>query len=358
MTQRKKIISGIQQIGIGVENLAEAWSWYRKYFGMDICIFEEKAVAEFMLHYTNGKPRERHAVLAMNMQGGGGFEVWQHTGKKPHPAKFPLELGDLGINVCKMKTKDIHQLYKFFTEQSVNVISDISETPDGRKGFFASDPYGNLFQFIENPFVFMKTSHFNGGVTGAIVGVTDIDQSLVVYQDILNYDTIEYDYTDRFQDLDSVNGGHHEFRRVLLKHSSSRKGAFSHLFGATEIELIQVKTRKPVSVFNGRIWGDPGFIHLCFDINGFFELRKECSEKGFPFTVDSTLMLAKAFDMGDAAGNFSYISDPDGTPLEFVETRKVPVFKKLGIYIKLYKRDPEKSLPHWILRSLRFLRKS
>jgi len=354
----KKNISGIQQIGIGVEHLDQAWSWYRKYFGMDICIFEEKAVAEFMLHYTNGKPRERHAVLAINMQGGGGFEVWQHTGKKPQPASKEFQMGDLGINICKMKTQNAELLRNYFVEQQLNVLTPILETCDGVKHFFIKDPFNNTFQFIEEASIFINDKKKSGGVFGAIIGVSDIKKSLRVYQDILNYDQIVYDKTATFDDFSALNGGSSEFRRVLLRHSEVRKGAFSRLLGPTEIELIQVLGRTPGSVYEGRIWGDPGFIHLCFDINGFFELRKECERKGFPFTVDSTRTLAKAFDMGDAAGNFSYISDPDGTPIEFVETRKVPVLKKLGIYIKLYRRDPEKSLPVWMLKSLRFQRKN
>jgi len=86
-------------------------------------------------------------------------------------------------------------------------------------------------------------------------------------------------------------------------------------------------------------------------------LKQECENKSYPFTVDSTLKLEKTFDMGDAAGDFAYISSPDGIPIEFVETRKVPVIKKLGLYIKLYNRDPEKSLPNWMLKALRFQRK-
>jgi len=76
-----KQINGIQQLGVGVENLEEGFKWYRQNFGMDILVFDEKATAHLMLEHTGGEPRERHAVLALNMQGGGGFEVWQHTGK-------------------------------------------------------------------------------------------------------------------------------------------------------------------------------------------------------------------------------------------------------------------------------------
>ena len=82
------------------------------------------------------------------------------------------------------------------------------------------------------------------------------------------------------------------------------------------------------------------------------DLRKECKEKGFPFTVDS----ANSFDMGEAAGHFSYIADPDGTLIELVETHKVPLIKKLGIYIHMKNRPPEKSLPRWMLNAMRMNR--
>ena len=89
------------------------------------------------------------------------------------------------------------------------------------------------------------------------------------------------------------------------------------------------------------------YIHLCFDVQGMELLQKECDEKGFPFTVNS----ADSFDMGVAAGHFSYISDPDGTPIEFVETHKLPIIEKLGWYMNLKGRDPEKSLPNCVITS-------
>ena len=56
--------------------------------------------------------------------------------------------------------------------------------------------------------------------------------------------------------------------------------------------------------------------------------------------------------MGDAAGRFTYIEDPDGTLIEFVETQKVPVVKKLGWFIDLAKRDPRKALPKFLFRMM------
>ena len=39
--------------------------------------------------------------------------------------------------------------------------------------------------------------------------------------------------------------------------------------------------------------------------------------------------------------DFTYIEDPDGTLIEFVETHKVPIAKKFGLFVDMIKRDPE-----------------
>ena len=57
------IISGIQQMGIGVVNVEEAWKWYIDQFGMDCRIFDDNAPAKLMLPYTGGMPRNKHAIL-------------------------------------------------------------------------------------------------------------------------------------------------------------------------------------------------------------------------------------------------------------------------------------------------------
>ncbi len=342
-----KIISGIQQIGVGVPDLKEGWNWYIQNFNMNIRVFEEKAVAELMLPYTQGEPRERKACLTINMNGGGGFEVWQHTGRKPLMPKEPILFGDLGISVAMLKCKDVDAIYNSFKSKGLNVISEICHNPGGKKHFFVKDLYENCFEFVQEDNVFQDKNP-NGGIYGAVIGVKSIEESIGLYHDILKYDEIVYDRTGRFDDIKDIPGGKEEMRRVLLKHSKPRKGAFSPLLGPTQIELVEVKSRKPKDIFEDRMWGDPGFIHLCFDIQGMDDLREECKKAGFPFTVDS----ADSFDMGEAAGHFSYIQAPEGTLIEFVETHKVPVMKKWGWYINLKNRNPEKPLPRWMIKAL------
>jgi catechol 2,3-dioxygenase-like lactoylglutathione lyase family enzyme len=219
------------------------------------------------------------------------------------------------------------------------------------------DPYGNMFQMVEGEEWFINEKKETGGSYGVIIGVSDIERARQIYSDILGYDEVVYDKTGVFHDLSVFPGGKNEYRRVLLKSSKPFSGPFSKIFGQSMMELICSTGKPGKKAFEGRLWGDPGFIHLCFDIHGMDELKEYCKSKGFPFTVDSKQSHdGNSFDMGEAAGHFAYIADPDGTLIEFVETHKVPILKKFGWYIDLRKRDPEKSLPDWILKTMRFSR--
>ncbi|MFC2098868.1 VOC family protein [Bacteroidota bacterium] len=352
---KEKIISGIQQIGIGVVNLREAWKWYREHFGMDIRVFEEQAVADLMLPYTGGKPQARHAALTLNLQGGGGFEIWQYTQREPEAPKNQVFVGDLGINAAKIKSGDVRKSYTFFKEKGLS-LNGISVDPVGEEHFFVKDPYDNLFQVVKEDSVFRDEKKNTGATYGAWIGVSDIDKARKLYSGILGYDVVIYDEEGKFEDLSHLPGGNHTFRRVLLKHSKNVRGTFSRLFGPSQIELVEVKDRTANKIYEGRQWGDLGFIHLCYDIKGMDALRKECKQKGFPFTVDSTDKHDETFDMGEAAGHFSYVEDPDGTLIEFVETHKLPVSQRLGWYINLKKRNPEKPLANWILKAMKYNR--
>jgi len=352
----KYLICGIQQIGIGVRNLEEAWIWYIKHFGMDCRIFEDEAEAKLMLKYTGGLPRKRHAILAMNLQSGGGFEIWQYLEKEPVEIKEEIKIGDLGILACKMKCKNTTDTLRQFHEEGLNVPENTSPDPSGSLTFFMKDPFGNLFQVVEAGDWFMNENKRTGGSCGVIIGVSDIAKSMIVYSDILGYDEIVYDKTGIFPDLASIPGGINECRRVLLRRRKKFSGPISKLFGKSEIELVSTSDRGK-RTYSDRFWGDPGFMHICYDMQGMEHLKLYCEEKGFPFTVNSKKSHeGNSFDMGEAAGHFSYIEDPDGTLIEFVETHKIPILKKLGLYIDLRKREPGKSLPVWLLKSLRFSR--
>jgi catechol 2,3-dioxygenase-like lactoylglutathione lyase family enzyme len=347
----EKIICGIQQMGVGVPDVQQIWKWYRKFFGVNVRVFEEAAEAPLMKKYTGEQVHARTASLALSMEGGGGFEIWQYTSRNTEKANFKIKLGDFGFYSCRIKSRNVQSSFNYFKENGAKIIGDLSKAPNGELTFFVEDPNGNIFQIVQGSGWFKDTKHQSncGGVAGSLIGVSNIDNSIELYRDILGYETIEYDQTGFFDDLSELPQGENEFRRVLLSHQEERKGPFAKLLGPSKIELIQSMDQIDCKrIFENRYWGDWGFIHLCFDVRGMDLLEKECLEKGYPFTVDSS----DTFDMGEAGGRFAYIEDNDGSLIEFVETHKVAVIKKIGWYLNLKNRAPEKHLPKWMLHAM------
>ena len=345
---KEKVICGIQQVGIGVPNVVEAWKWYYDIFGFELKIVDDEGVAERMLPYTGGKPQPRRAVMVFNSRGGGGLEIWQPKQRELNYLARPAELGDVGVLASKMKTPNIDKCYKAFSGKGLDIISDIKTSPYGIRHFLMRDLYGNLIQVEENNYVFIKSKKLTGGVNGVMIGVSDMDKSIAFYTSILDYDKIEYDTTTVFNDLKPFPRGDRRVRRVVLSRSKPIEGPLCRIMGTSYIELIQAADEQGKKLYEGRLWGDPGYIHLCFDIRNMDVLQKECEDKGHPFVCDS----GKDFDMGDANGHFTYIEDPDGSLIEFVETKRVPIIKKIGWYLDLTRKDDKKPLK--ILKAIRF----
>lgn len=356
MANKEKVICGIQQVGIGVKNAEESRLWYKDVFGFDLKMFEDEGVAEKMLPYTGGKPQPRYATLLLNLQGGCGFEVWEPRGRElNYPEALP-KFGDYGIFACKIKSADVKAAYEMMKEKGVNLLTEVSCNPAGVEHFFVMDPWNNIFDVEQDGYVFLNEEKLTGGGGGVIIGVSNMDKSIEFYSSILDYDQIEYDVTKTFDDFKGVDGGQYKMRRVMLSRSKALEGPLCGIMGTSQIELVEriakVGAHKAKKIFEGRLWGDPGFIHLCFDIRNMECIRTEAKKLGQDFVCDG----GRDFKMGDANGHFTYIEDPDGTLIEFVETFRIPILKKFGIYLNLENKNDYKPLPGWLLKCLRFMK--
>ena len=342
------LITGIQQAGIGVTDAKEVKLYYRDLFGMNVQLFDDNAEASLMTKYTGSQVHNRRAILSLNMNGGGGFEIWQFTSRKAsHPIADP-QLGDIGIFAIKIKSPDVEAAHNYYSLIPSVTVSSLMDSPDDRKHFWLKDKFGNHFNIVEGDEWFKTCKEICGGVVGAVIGVTDMQKAIHFYKDVLGIHETVYSGTAPMLDVPDKRVEGEIFHRVLLKKQLANHGAFSKLLGSVQIELIEAKSLKPKKIFANRYWGDCGFIHLCFDVLQMDELKEICLQAGYPFTVDSK----NSFSMGQSAGRFCYVEDYDGTLIELVETHIVPVFKKLGIYFNLKKRKHNRPLPNWMINLL------
>jgi catechol 2,3-dioxygenase-like lactoylglutathione lyase family enzyme len=342
------LICGIQQVGVGVRDFAREVGWCGGALGIDVRVFEDRGEAALMLPYTGGVPQERRALLAVNIQGGAGLEIWQYTRRTPRPPGFVVQPGDLGICCARVKARDPQNARRRMEAAGVPDMGPARTDPSGDPTFYVRDPQGLAFQVVRG-FDWLSSGHSpTGGVSGCMIGVSRLERSLPFYQGLLGYDRIVYDKEGKFEDFTDLGAGSSLVRRVLLEPRIPPRGAFSPLLGSSRLELVQALDRTPRRIFADRFWGDPGFIHLCFDVRGMDALKIHCQAAGFPFTVDS----GGSFSMGGAAGRFAYVEDPDGTLIEFVETYRLDIVKKWGLHIDLHSRAPEKALSRLMLRAL------
>ncbi len=338
-----EIINGIQQIGIGVLDTKKVFNWYRKHLGFDVLLFKDEAIAKLMTRYTNGNAERRDAYLSLNMVGGGGLEIWQFKDRIPTAPKVPIKFGYLGIYAMKIRCENLFEMHEYLKQLMVESLSKIITSDKYSSSFYFDDPFGNKVQMVEDSYHFSSQPFKNGGVMGAVIGVSNMDSSIDFYKEMLGYTIMHYD------GIETVGpNSNNRFRKVILKQERKHVGGFGDLLGPTQLELIQLLDNVPIKIFKDRLWGDLGYIHLCFDVYGMASIREKAAELNHPFTVDSS----NSFDMGDTAGHFSYIEDPDGTLIELVETHKVPILKSLGLFLNLKNRNPRKTLPKWLVKSL------
>jgi hypothetical protein len=322
-------INGLQQVGTGVTDFARLAAWYAS-LGFDRLLVEDTGPATMMACHAGGVVREKHAAVLVSLSGGGGLEIWHALSPPPKIRDVPAQLGDLGIFAVKVGL------------QPSGAGDGAQEDPLGRSCRWRRDPDGNVVQQI------VGRSDRRHGVQGAIIGVRDVDRLLRFLRDIAGAPTVRFDGTGCFEDFAALPGGDRRVRRVIVALPERGTGSLGRFMGPTEIELVAAIDGPANPIFERRFWGDPGFIHLAFDIWGAAALKSHALQHGWHVTVDS----GRGFEMGGAVAQFLYVEPEPGLLFEFVEIEALPLFAPLGIRLRLGHGKPRRPLPRGVASSL------
>src|SRR5688572_28372865 len=184
------LISGIQQVGIGCADASETFTWLRKAFGLNVKIFDDEARAELMTRYTGGEVHQRRAILAMNMNGGGGAEIWQFTSRTSIGGN-KVQWGDYGINAVKFKSTQVQDSYNQIEKNIACTLPQ--KCPAGKLSFLVNDKAGNQYQVVNDKSWFKNSDFMQGGVCGAVIGVSDMDKSVEFYKHGFGLNDVVYD---------------------------------------------------------------------------------------------------------------------------------------------------------------------
>ncbi len=345
-------INSMQHIGVAVQDMDASLKYFRKIFGMNIPFFDSVQAAPLMDCYTHEKTITKRASMIMNLQGGCAMEVIRPTTFEPRKADFQIKIGDLHIFQVHMKARNVKHMHEHCKNNGARDVSEIQLNPAQQNVFDLTDLDGNFFRVEPTTECYREMGHPSNGVAGCSIGVTNMEDALNLYSNLLGYNEVVFDRTGTFNDWGHLPGGKEQYRRVRLIQSAPTGGGFARVMGVTFIELVQALDRVSARTFKGRIWGDSGFVHLGLDVKGMKKLGENLAAQGFPFRCDSN----DALSMGQTKVHCTYIDDKDGTLIELIEVYKVPIVEKWGIFLNVEKRDPLKPLPNFMLNALRFSR--
>jgi hypothetical protein len=84
-----------------------------------------------------------------------------------HKIAEPINIGDFGINLVKIKSRNIQGSFDRLKSQNTRMLTDIVKEPDGQQSFYIQDPYDNILCIKEFDSWYSK----NGSISVAFSAV-------------------------------------------------------------------------------------------------------------------------------------------------------------------------------------------
>jgi catechol 2,3-dioxygenase-like lactoylglutathione lyase family enzyme len=269
-------ILGIDHVGLGVRDMKRMASFYADRFGLEIIASMPEGDHPAIRGLLRSPTAVHSSSLLASRAGGLTLALFQQVDPPPRPIRADHRYGDVGV--AKLR---------FF-------VADVNSSR------YMSDPEGNLIELVNAP----KQPNGDAPVLSSVgVAVTDLDRSLAFYHDVLGLDTMLQTPNEHFSTLlDEVTGHPGATARSCVLGSSKGRGA---------LELVEVTKPRGRSIPFGTQWGDFGYLQLCLYATAGERLAAQVAAE----KLDVILPL-QTIDDPDFPGQFMYLRDPDGIPVE------------------------------------------
>lgn len=326
----------LMNVALGTSDAEKMFRFLKDAFYFDALISDQTGEQEAMAAYTAGTTMRRRAMMVVNMQGGGLFEILQPLDTPAIPLPRPLQFGDLGINTVKIGSYNINKSYGRLLKMG-HAVSALVSDPFGRKTFFLRDFDDNLYQVLEafpgQEHRFLDLGRDTSGIVGCVIGVSNIEEATRFYCDNLGYEFVDgLEQGDNHWN-DNFCGHSGVFKQALLRKPSATRSLLATLLGPSEIELVCTAFGPDkIRLLDGRRWGDAGFCHFALDSIDMDNTRRFFAARKCAITVDTRIN----WDGIDV--EFLYLEDPDKTLVEVTYFRCIPLLRSIGLYYDISKK--------------------
>ena len=94
----------------------------------------------------------------------------------------------MGIFAAKIKCDDVVKAHQCFSSQANLEVTGLQTDKKNDQHFWIKDDHQNLFNIVKGNHWFQTQNKIVGGVTGAVIGVSVMDESVKFYQTLLSID--------------------------------------------------------------------------------------------------------------------------------------------------------------------------
>ncbi len=321
------MLNGIQHVGIGVTDRDRSFTFYNNALGFSVPMSKSTDTCSGMLPVL-GKDETRNVVIALNPHGGGLVEIFQYISREPVPIPDNVDFTCNGYLFYGLKVRNIYKSLERIKHYGGEVVTrPMPFTPMKDKKWKTAvfrdldGIYGIVLEYPQSTVGYGRGSAKIGGIEYVAVGVSDLKRSVDFYSTVLGYNDIIYNYEGPAPEWEKLYGPSKKIKRTLMQRSAKPQGLFKHFLRGGMIELIEVEGGNTKHNFDGRKWGDIGFMEICFDVDDIQQTLKQTEKMGIPVAVP-----LHSQDMGlNTQATFAYIRDPDGSLLEFTDIKRLPV---------------------------------
>jgi catechol 2,3-dioxygenase-like lactoylglutathione lyase family enzyme len=152
------------------------------------------------------------------------------------------------------------------------------------------------------------------GVDHIGVGVSDMEASLRFYAE-LGFTDVVFDHTGELGGLETVSGHPSTSARVVYLRS-----AYPTVLGRAGIKLVQLTSRAQAPLPEGFAYGEPGICEVCIHVKGYENFHEKLMAAGHKQLMEPNDQILEPYD---THCGLSYVEDPDGAKLEFIEWRSL-----------------------------------
>lgn len=146
------------------------------------------------------------------------------------------------------------------------------------------------------------------------IGVSDMDASVRFYAE-LGFTDIAFDYTGPLGGIEAITGHDATQARVVYLRSSQPS-----VLGRSGIKLVQITNRPQPPLPDGFAYGEPGICEVCIHVKSYEQFHERLVAAGHTVLMEPNDQILEPYD---THCGLSYIEDPDGAKIEFIEWRSL-----------------------------------